>query len=110
MKAHINGTVIAEASQDELLKIEGNWYFPPATIWARHFCAALFQQTPRWREVFLPVAAAPGPRRRGLRMLRSTATIQCALNLAALPATHVFVTFRPSLWLPCPPAGLRALP
>ena len=32
MKAHINGTVIAEASQDELLKIEGNWYFPPSSV------------------------------------------------------------------------------
>lgn len=32
MKAHINGTVIAEAAHDELIKIEGNWYFPPSSI------------------------------------------------------------------------------
>jgi len=32
MKAHINGTVIAEASKDELIQIEGNWYFPPASV------------------------------------------------------------------------------
>ena len=32
MKAVLNGTVIAEAPQDELVKIEGNWYFPPASV------------------------------------------------------------------------------
>jgi uncharacterized protein (DUF427 family) len=32
MKAHVNGTVIAEAPQEELVKIEGNWYFPPASV------------------------------------------------------------------------------
>ena len=32
MKAHVNGTVIAEAPQEDLIKIEGNWYFPPSSI------------------------------------------------------------------------------
>jgi uncharacterized protein (DUF427 family) len=32
MKAVIGGTVIAEAPQDELIKIEGNWYFPPESV------------------------------------------------------------------------------
>jgi len=32
MKATLNGTVIAEAPQEDLIKIEGNWYFPPASI------------------------------------------------------------------------------
>ncbi|MDH6238483.1 DUF427 domain-containing protein [Cryobacterium sp. CG_9.6] len=32
MKAVLNGTVIAEAPQDDLVKIEGNWYFPPASV------------------------------------------------------------------------------
>lgn len=32
MKAHINGTVIAEAAQEDLVKIEGNWYFPSASV------------------------------------------------------------------------------
>ncbi len=32
MKALWNDTVIAEASNDEPIKIEGNWYFPPAAI------------------------------------------------------------------------------
>ena len=32
MKAVLDGIVIAEADRDDLVKIEGNWYFPPASI------------------------------------------------------------------------------
>jgi uncharacterized protein (DUF427 family) len=32
MKATVNGVVIAEATEDQLVRIEGNWYFPPATV------------------------------------------------------------------------------
>ncbi len=32
MKAIWNNTVIAEAAQDDLIRIEGNWYFPPSSI------------------------------------------------------------------------------
>ncbi|TFC04632.1 DUF427 domain-containing protein [Cryobacterium mannosilyticum] len=32
MKAVLNGTVLAEAPQDDLVRIEGNWYFPPASV------------------------------------------------------------------------------
>ncbi|MEO6941556.1 MAG: DUF427 domain-containing protein [Terrimesophilobacter sp.] len=32
MKAVLNGVVIAEAPKDELVSIEGNWYFPPASV------------------------------------------------------------------------------
>ena len=32
MKAVLAGTVIAEADESELVRIEGNWYFPPASI------------------------------------------------------------------------------
>jgi uncharacterized protein (DUF427 family) len=32
MKAIWNGHTIAEADQDNLIKIEGNWYFPPESI------------------------------------------------------------------------------
>ena len=32
MKATLNGTTIAEAPQSELVKIEGNWYFPPESV------------------------------------------------------------------------------
>lgn len=32
MKAVIDNVVIAQAPRDELLSIEGNWYFPPSSI------------------------------------------------------------------------------
>ena len=32
MKAVWNGQVIAEAHKDDLIYIEGNWYFPPTSV------------------------------------------------------------------------------
>jgi len=32
MKAILNGTVIAEAPKEDLVSIEGNWYFPPSSV------------------------------------------------------------------------------
>ncbi len=32
MKAVLGDTVIAEANDDDLIQIEGNWYFPPASV------------------------------------------------------------------------------
>ena len=32
MKAVLGDVVIAEAPRDELISIEGNWYFPPASV------------------------------------------------------------------------------
>ncbi|WP_426594431.1 DUF427 domain-containing protein [Cellulomonas sp. McL0617] len=32
MKAVVGGTVIAEAPVEDLIKIEGNWYFPPSSV------------------------------------------------------------------------------
>jgi len=32
MKATVAGAVIAEAPQEDLIKIEGNWYFPPESV------------------------------------------------------------------------------
>lgn len=32
MRATLNGTVIAEAAEADLIRIEGNWYFPPASV------------------------------------------------------------------------------
>ena len=32
MKAVVGDTVIAEAPEEDLIKIEGNWYFPPASV------------------------------------------------------------------------------
>ena len=43
MKAVLNDTVIAEAPESELIRIEGNWYFPPASVNADY----LVRATPR---------------------------------------------------------------
>ncbi|MGI3779927.1 MAG: DUF427 domain-containing protein [Janthinobacterium lividum] len=32
MKATVDGTVIAEAPKEDLISIEGNWYFPPSSV------------------------------------------------------------------------------
>ena len=32
MKATWNGAIIAEAPQEDLIRIEGNWYFPPSAL------------------------------------------------------------------------------
>ena len=32
MKAVLGDTVIAEAPREDLISIEGNWYFPPASV------------------------------------------------------------------------------
>ena len=32
MRATIGSTVIAEAAQDDLIQIDGNWYFPPSAV------------------------------------------------------------------------------
>ena len=37
MKALWNDTVIAEAPKEELIKIEGNWYFPPKRLYWEYF-------------------------------------------------------------------------
>jgi uncharacterized protein (DUF427 family) len=37
MRAVWNDAVIAEAPRDELVRIEGNWYFPPTTLRREYF-------------------------------------------------------------------------
>lgn len=32
MKAVLAGTIIAHADESDLISIEGNWYFPPASV------------------------------------------------------------------------------
>ena len=32
MKAVVGDTIIAEAPVEDLIKIEGNWYFPPSSV------------------------------------------------------------------------------
>jgi uncharacterized protein (DUF427 family) len=32
MKAELDGSVLAEADEADLISIEGNWYFPPSSV------------------------------------------------------------------------------
>jgi len=49
MKAILNGTVIAEAPQDELVRIEGNWYFPPESVNSDLLVASATPYTCGWK-------------------------------------------------------------
>lgn len=37
MKAIWNNVVVAEAAQEDLIRIEGNWYFPPNSLKQEYF-------------------------------------------------------------------------
>jgi len=49
MKAMWNGAVIAEAPNDDLIRIEGNWYFPPESIRREYFAASNHHTTCFWK-------------------------------------------------------------
>lgn len=49
MRALLEDTVIAEAPREELLSIEGNWYFPPSSVRAEHLVASPTPYTCPWK-------------------------------------------------------------
>lgn len=49
MKAVLNDTVIAEAPTEDLIRIEGNWYFPPASVKTEHLVASDTPYTCPWK-------------------------------------------------------------
>lgn len=49
MKAIWNDTVIAEAAQEDLIRIEGNWYFPPSAIKREYFKDSDHHTTCFWK-------------------------------------------------------------
>ena len=49
MKAIWHNTIIAEAPQEDLIKIEGNWYFPPDTIKKDYFRPSNHHTTCPWK-------------------------------------------------------------
>jgi len=49
MKAQWNNTVIAEAAQDQLIRIEGNWYFPPESLKREYFTDSDHHTTCFWK-------------------------------------------------------------
>lgn len=49
MKATYNNQTIAEASQEDLIKIEGNWYFPPHSIKREYYADSDQHTTCFWK-------------------------------------------------------------
>ena len=49
MKAIWNNTVVAEASNDMLIRIEGNWYFPPESLKQEFFKPSDHHTTCFWK-------------------------------------------------------------
>lgn len=49
MKAVVNGTVIAEAAQNDMVKMEGSWYFPPASLNSEYLVSTATPYTCAWR-------------------------------------------------------------
>lgn len=51
MKAVFNGNVIAEAPKEELIFIESNWYFPPASVKQEYLEKSSTPYTCPWKGV-----------------------------------------------------------
>jgi uncharacterized protein (DUF427 family) len=49
MKATLNGVVIAEAPKDDLISIEGNWYFPPSSVKDEYLATSPTPYTCPWK-------------------------------------------------------------
>ncbi len=49
MKAMWNQAVIAEAPKEDLIRIEGNWYFPPSAIKKEFFEPSQYHTTCIWK-------------------------------------------------------------
>lgn len=49
MKAVLNDTVIAEAPTEDLIRIEGNWYFPPQSVKAEFLVESDTPYTCPWK-------------------------------------------------------------
>ncbi len=49
MKAVVGDTVIAEAPQEDLIQIEGNWYFPPSSVKPEFFSESDTQYHCPWK-------------------------------------------------------------
>jgi len=49
MKAVLDGVVIAEAPEEELISIEGNWYFPPESVRSEYLTTSPTPYTCPWK-------------------------------------------------------------
>ena len=51
MKALLGDTVIAEAAKEDLVSIEGNWYFPPSSVKSEYLVESPTPYTCPWKGV-----------------------------------------------------------
>ena len=67
MRATIDGTVIAEAPESDLVRIEGNWYFPPAAVTEGALTASPTAYTCPWKgpAQYFDVVTSAGTRKDG---------------------------------------------
>jgi uncharacterized protein (DUF427 family) len=49
MKAVWNNIVIAEAPKENLIRVEGNWYFPPSSLQKEYFRESSHHTTCPWK-------------------------------------------------------------
>jgi uncharacterized protein (DUF427 family) len=49
MKAELDGVTLANASDDDVVRIEGNWYFAPHTVAFDHFTKSPTAYTCSWK-------------------------------------------------------------
>jgi len=49
MKAMLGDTLLARADAEDLIKIEGNWYFPPAAVRFEHLAESPTPYTCPWK-------------------------------------------------------------
>ena len=49
MKAYWNDTIIAEATKEDLIRIEGNWYFPPKALHWEYFIESEHRTVCPWK-------------------------------------------------------------
>ena len=75
MKAAIDGTVVADAPDSDLILIEGNYYFPPSSLRADAFSDSSTPYTCPWKGVAqyhdISVAGRPTTTRRGATPTRT---------------------------------------
>lgn len=51
MKAIYNDVIIAEAAKEDLIYIEGNWYFPPTSVHMEYLLISATPYTCPWKGV-----------------------------------------------------------
>ena len=49
MKAVLGDTILAEADRDDLISIEGNWYFPPSSVNFEHLASSPTPYACAWK-------------------------------------------------------------